>query len=86
MDAHGTVRREGGQTFVEVPWTIGHQAIGMPGVVCDDPHTPESSRIIRRVFTRKRVYLPDELEIDDVCSVAVETCRQKLPSARKFAS
>jgi len=45
-----------------VPWALGKDAIGEPGVEVVGTDASPEDRIVRKIFTRKRVYLPDELD------------------------
>ncbi|MBI2483140.1 hypothetical protein HYV74_03095 [Candidatus Uhrbacteria bacterium] len=62
LSAEGTIRREDGLTIVEVPWKSGKHALGEPGVTVVNPDAEESDRIVQKVFARKMVYLPEELD------------------------
>ncbi|MFA6588601.1 MAG: hypothetical protein WCT08_06080 [Patescibacteria group bacterium] len=54
----GKVYRTQEGTVIEV---IGETyANGLPGVICLNPEAPEGERIYRKVFTTKRIYLPEE--------------------------
>lgn len=57
---HGRVYRDGDTTVVEImgkAWLLNE-----PGVTCVNPAAPEPDRVYRRVFAKKKIYLPDEYD------------------------
>ncbi len=57
---HGRVYRDGDATVVEVmgkAWLLNE-----PGVTCANPTAPEPDRVYRKVFAKKKIYLPDEYD------------------------
>lgn len=58
LNPNGRVYRVEDRTIVEVPWALGEHAVGEPSV---EVVGQGDERIVRKTFTRKRVYLPDEL-------------------------
>jgi len=57
---HGRVFREGGTTIVEI---MGKShLLREPGVTCANPDATEEERIYQKVFSKKRIYLPDEYD------------------------
>lgn len=57
---HGRVYRDGDATVVEImgkSWLLNE-----PGVTCANPTAPEPDRIYRKVFAKKKIYLPDEYD------------------------
>ncbi|MDO8598932.1 MAG: hypothetical protein Q7S02_02390 [bacterium] len=60
---HGDIFRDGNRVIVEIPWSLGEHAVGEPGVEIVNPDAPPADRVVRKVFTHKRVYLPEELDL-----------------------
>ena len=56
----GRIYREGATTVVEIMGKA--YLLKEPGVTCVNPEAPEADRIYRKIFTKKKIYLPDELE------------------------
>ena len=58
MDANGTIRKDGDLFIVEVPWSDSRSK--EPGIETVDTPT---GKICRKVFRRKRIYLPGEKQL-----------------------
>ena len=58
---HGTVAKEGRSSVVRCRG--GDELLKFPGVECENPRAPKRDRVYRKVFRKKRIFLPDQEDL-----------------------
>src|SRR5690349_15498042 len=58
----GEIKRKGGVTVVRLQGGTDSKVTTLPGVTCENPDAPLSQRVYRKEFSRKPIYLSDEID------------------------